>query len=414
MLVKPGASGLRQHVAMTRPIPAGTTRRIAAACLCALLAVVAAPQLRAHHAPGPVRIAAVLSVTGPAAAVGEPQLKALQLYVERLNRDGGLLSHKVELFHADDASDPKKAAEAARKLATPEYADMLIGGSITSTAIAILPILQKAKIPYIAIATGSRITEPSRMWVFRTPPSESMAVLRILDDLARRGAKRVSMVSMDTESGRTARRDVLQYTSPASLYYRKAGIELAAERVFAPEDAEGAAQALTQALQGRDADAVIAVAFGNAAMGIARRHRESGAKAQLYFTHAAAERGFPALAAAEGARVTVPPLLVAEQLAADDPQKKIILDFVAAYTARYGEAPPPSAGYAADALMLAANAIREARSLDFVHMRQVLEGTRDFIGVTGTFNIWATDHRAVDPKALRLAEIRGGAYRLLD
>jgi len=390
--------------------------RIAIALTSALLLALAAFPAAAHHAAGPVRIAAILSVTGPAASVGAPQLKALQLTIEQLNKAGGLLTHKVELFHADDESDPAKAAAAARQLATPEYADFLIGGSITSTALAIMPIMQAAKIPFIAIATGSRLTVPSRTWVFGTPPTESMAVLRILDDLARRGVKRVALVSVDTESGRTARQDVAQYTDPSSLYYRKAGIGLVAERVFGRADAEGASRALEQALAGRDPEAVIAVAFGAGAGAIARKHRELGSKAHLYFTHTAATTDFLALAgaAAEGARLTVPPLMVVDQLDDADPQKRAILDFIGAYKARFNEAPPPSAGYAADALMLAANAIQVAKSLDFVHMRQVMEGTRQFVGITGTFNFWATDHRASDPKALRMVEVRGGALKLVD
>ncbi len=381
-----------------------------------LLLAATVPTAAAHHAPGPIRMAAVLSVTGPAASVGAPQLKALQLYVERLNREGGLLTHKVELNHADDASDPKQAAEAAKRLATPENADFLIGGSVTSTAMAILPVMQAAKIPYISIATGSRVTEPGRTWVFRTPPSESMAVLRILDDVARAGGKRISLVAMETESGRTARRDVRQYTDPASVYFRKAGIALGADLPFAPGDAGAASRAMEQALRSADIDAVLVVGFGAAAVAAAQRHRDLGARARLYFSHAAATPEFLAQAAgaADGARMTVPPMMVVDLLADADPQKKAILEFSAAYKAAYGEDPPPPAGYAVDALMLAANAIREAKSLDFTHMRQALEGTRAFVGVTGTYNFWATDHRTMDPKSLRLVEIVKGGYKLLD
>lgn len=161
----------------------------------------------AHHAPGPIRIAAILSTSGPGAVVGEPQLKALQLAVEQLNRDGGLLTHTVALEAADDASDPRKAEALARRLAVPEKADILIGGSLTSTALAIAPVAQAGKIPLILLATGSRPTDRGRGWVFRTPPTESMAVLRILEDVAAAGLKRIAVVTMDTESGRTARRE---------------------------------------------------------------------------------------------------------------------------------------------------------------------------------------------------------------
>jgi len=380
------------------------------------VALSASAPAAAHHAAGPIKLAAVLSLSGPAQGIGAPQLRTLQLYVERLNREGGLLTHPVELNFADDASDARKAAEIARRLAVPEHADILIGGSITSTALAIVPVMQAAKIPFISLATGSRVTEPNRAWVFRTPPSESMAVLRILEDLARAGATRIALLTMETESGRTARNDVRQYTNPGSLYFKKNGIGLAADLVFPGGDSAAASRAMEQAARASDVQGVIAVAFGDAAVAIARRHRELGVKAQLYFSHAAAVPAVLGVAepALEGARITVPPMMVAELLPDNDPQKRQILDYIAAYRARYGEAPPPSGGYALDALMLAVNAIREGKSLDFNHMRQVLDGTRQFVGVTGTFNFWSTDHRAVDPKSLRLVQVERGALRLLD
>ncbi len=379
-------------------------------------ALSAAAPARAHHAPGSIKIAAILSLSGPAAGIGTPQLRTLQLYVDRLNREGGLLTHQVELNHADDAGDAGKAAAIARRLAVPEQADILIGGSVTSTALAILPVMQAARIPFISLATGSRVTEPNRAWVFRTPPSEGMAMLRIMDDLTRAGAKRVALLTMETESGRTARRDIRQYTDSDSLYFRKAGVALAADVAFPGDDAAAASRAMEQAARARDVDGVIAVAFGDAAVAIARRHRELGVKARLYFSQASATPAFLAAAGAEadGARLVVPPMMVAALLPDGDPQKKPILDYIAAYRERYGEAPPPAGGYALDALMLAVNAIREGRSLDFNHMRQVLDGTRQFVGVTGTFNFWSTDHRTLDPKSLRLVQVERGSLRLLD
>lgn len=373
-----------------------------------------APAL-AHHAPGPIRIAAILSTSGPGAEVGVPQLKALQLAVEQLNRDGGLLTHAVSLEAADDATDAKKAEVLARQLAVPEKADILIGGSVTSTALAIVPVAQAAKIPFIALATGSRATERTRQWVFRTPPTESMAILRILEDVAAAGGKRIAAVTMDTESGRTARRDLQAHTDHASIFHRRAGIDLAADVAFAPNDAAAAAQALARAARTKDVDAIVAVAYGEAALAIARQHRDSGSKARLYLSHAAATPEFVAGAAGIGGlRLVVPPIMVRDLLPDADPQKAVIRAFVDAYAARHGAAPPPAAGYAADAMMLAVQAIRTAKSLDFELMRVGLEATRNAVGVTGTFSFWSTEHRALDPKALRLVEIAPAGLKLLD
>lgn len=64
--------------------------------------------------------------------------------------------------------------------------------------------------------------------------------------------------------------------------------------------------------------------------------------------------------------------------------------------------------------MLAAQAIRTARSLEFEMMRKGLTATRDTVGVTCTFTIWSTDHATRDPKSLRLVQVTPAELKLLD
>ena len=63
----------------------------------------------AAFAQEPIRIGAFLSVTGPAAFLGDPEQKTLEMYVERLNASGGINGRKVALTVYDDAGDAEKA-----------------------------------------------------------------------------------------------------------------------------------------------------------------------------------------------------------------------------------------------------------------------------------------------------------------
>ena len=60
-------------------------------------------------AADPIKIGSVLSVTGPAAFLGDPELKTLQLYIEKINKEGGVLGRQLQLVHYDDGSDAAKA-----------------------------------------------------------------------------------------------------------------------------------------------------------------------------------------------------------------------------------------------------------------------------------------------------------------
>jgi len=72
-----------------------------------ILMLVAAALLLAGNALSqePIRIGAFLSVTGPAAFLGDPEQKTLELYVEKINAEGGVLGRKLQLHAYDSAGD---------------------------------------------------------------------------------------------------------------------------------------------------------------------------------------------------------------------------------------------------------------------------------------------------------------------
>ena len=79
-----------------------TLKQLAAGAVTALsIGLMAAPALAADT----IRIGSFLSVTGPASFLGDPELKTLELYIDKLNEDGGLLGKQVELVHYDDVGD---------------------------------------------------------------------------------------------------------------------------------------------------------------------------------------------------------------------------------------------------------------------------------------------------------------------
>ncbi|MCD6043241.1 MAG: transporter substrate-binding protein, partial [Burkholderiales bacterium] len=64
----------------------------------------------------PIRIGAFLAVTGPAAFLGDPEQKTLELYVEKLNAQGGVLGRKLQLHAYDSAGDAEKARGYVKRL----------------------------------------------------------------------------------------------------------------------------------------------------------------------------------------------------------------------------------------------------------------------------------------------------------
>ena len=98
-----------------------------------------------------IKIGSVLSVTGPAAFLGDPELKTLQLYVEELNKKGGVLGRQLELIHYDDGTDANKANSFTKRLIEDDKVDILIGGTTTGATMSMVPLVTKAEIPFISL-----------------------------------------------------------------------------------------------------------------------------------------------------------------------------------------------------------------------------------------------------------------------
>ena len=114
-------------------------------------AALAAATLYAAGSPAlaadPIRIGSVLSVTGPAAFLGEPELKTLQIYVEKTNAAGGLLGRPIELVSYDDGSDAARANSFTKRLIEDDHVDVLLGGTTTRARWRMYPLVERAEIP---------------------------------------------------------------------------------------------------------------------------------------------------------------------------------------------------------------------------------------------------------------------------
>ncbi|MHB8784564.1 MAG: ABC transporter substrate-binding protein, partial [Desulfobacteria bacterium] len=81
------------------------------------------------QAAEPIKIGAILSVTGPASFLGAPEAKTLEMLVAETNKKGGVLGHKVELIIKDSGASPEKAFSFAKQLIDEDKVFAIIGPS---------------------------------------------------------------------------------------------------------------------------------------------------------------------------------------------------------------------------------------------------------------------------------------------
>lgn len=112
------------------------------------LSLLACVALAASPALADTRIGAIFDLTGGLNIYGIQQNQALDLAIEKINADGGLLGKPVEVVTYDAQSELSKYTQFANTAILRDKIDALFAGLTSSSREAIRPIIRKAKMPY--------------------------------------------------------------------------------------------------------------------------------------------------------------------------------------------------------------------------------------------------------------------------
>ena len=360
----------------------------------------------AVQAAEPIKIGSVLSVTGPAAFLGDPELKTLQMYVDDINKKGGVIGRPLQLVHYDDGSDAGKANGFTKRLIDDDKVDVLVGGTTTGATMSAAPLVEKAGIPFISLAGAVVIVEPVKKWIFKTPHTDRMAAEKVFEDMKKRGLTKVALFTETSGFGGSGKKE-------AEGVAGKYGITLVANETYGPKDTDMSPQ-LTKIKNTAGVQAVFVIGLGQGPAIVTKNYKQLGIALPLYHAHGVASNEFIKLAgpAAEGVRLPAAALLVADKLPANDAQKPVVMAYTKAYQDMWKSDVSTFGGHAYDGLMLAIDAIKRAGSTDKGKVRDALEATKGYIGTGGVVNMSATDHMGLDLSAFRMLEIKNGDWAL--
>ena len=371
-----------------------------------LLALVLLAGLSLAHAAEPIKIGSFLTVTGPASFLGDPELRTLQMVVEEINAQGGVLGRPVQLIHYDTSGNARDALNYVKRLIRSDKVDIIVGGTTSGDTLAVIPEVEKEGMPLISLAGAIEIIEPVKKWVFKVAHTDRMAAAKIYEDLNQRGLSKVALITGDGGFDKSGREQLRQL---APEY----GIEIVADESYGNKDTDMTTQ-LTK-IRASGAQALINFGFGQAPAIVTRNVKQLGIDLPLYQSHGVASKTFIDLAgpAAEGVRLPAAALVVAEQLPDADPQKPVLLAYKNQYEAKHG---PVSTfgGHAYDGIMIALAAIERAGGTDKAKVRDEIEKTQGFIGASGMFAMSPEDHMGLALDAFKMVEVREGAWTLVE
>ena len=376
-----------------------------------LLSIIAASlALSTAHAADPIRIGTVLSITGAASYIGDPEAKTLQMYVDQINAAGGVIGRKLELVTYDDGSDANKARTLATRLTERDNVVVMIGGSTTGTTMAMIPVFEGAQIPFMSLAGSVNIVEPVRKYVFKSPHTDRMGCEKIFADMKKRNFTKIALIAGTDGFGTSMREQCLKVVG-------NYGIQILIDQTYGAADTDMTPQ-LTKVKGTPGVQAIMNTgASGQGAAVLTRNYGQLGmTNIPMYQNSGVASKAYIELSgpAAEGVRLPAAALLVADKLPAGDPQKPVVIGYTTTFEKSAKQPVSTFGGGAYDGLMMVVAAIKHANSAEPEKIRDAIEQTKGFVGTAGVVNLSPTDHLGLKVDAFRMVEVKAGDWLLVD
>ncbi len=336
-----------------------------------------------------VKIAHIGPLTGDGSPWGIAEINSINMLVEKVNADGGILGgKKIKIYSYDNRLDNVETTNAARKAINDDGVCAIIGTNASSNSIALAGICEELKVPHIATtATNPNVTVKEdgsvRPYSFR---------ITITDD--QQGAIIANFASEDLEAKTAA--VLYEVGSDYSIGLKDAfvetfsanGGEVLAVEAYKTGDVDFRAQ--FSKIKGKNPDVIFLPALYKEIALATNQARDLGVDAIFLGGDSWLNTDLFTLApdAVEGSYYVNPVNL-------DDP---ILDDFKVEYKERYNEEAGAEGGngfFANDALLVLIDAIERAGSLDPVEIRDALETTEGINGLTGVTSMDKDTHNPV-------------------
>lgn len=354
-----------------------------------------------------ITVGVTLGATGPGASLGIHYKNAFQLFPKTL---GG---QPVKYILLEDATDPANAAKNARKLIAEDKADVIMGSVSVPSTTQVAQIATEARTPMVALSPVA-LPPDKLQWTFVVPQPVPLMMSAVVEHMKKAGVKTVGYIGFSDSWGDLVLKALQQHADPA-------GIKIMTDERYARADTSVTGQVIKVLAANPDA-----VVVGGSGTGGALPHVglvERGYKKQIYHNHGTVNREFIKIGAkgVEGAIAPTGPLIVPEELPADNPIKKVAGEFIKRYEQTFGDGSRNAfAGYSYDGFLLLDAAVPLAAAKakpgtpEFrAALRDALESVKNVVGAHGVYSMSANDHTGLDNRARVLVQVQGGAWRLM-
>src|SRR5215471_6750718 len=322
-----------------------------------------------------IKIGALLPISGPGAYFGAQDKQGVELALEELNK-AGVDGYKFTIQYEDSACSPLPASQAAKRLLDNFQPDVIIGEECSDATLAIMPIIEQAKVPMInAGSSALKITDPGNPYTFRIMPNEVMQGV----DIATQAYSKLNARS-------------------AALLYENTNAGIGNAKVFKDTFEKLGGKIVADIGFGRDVNDFTSIATRVAGAGKADVIPTYTLEGQgLKITQALSQAGV--VKGGDGPAIQLGTIWLPfgfEQKAGKssrgyirivqfDPtdEREIVRNFVRNFKAKFNSDPTHLNAHAYDQIMLIADVVKRG-ARDAQSIRDTLAATKNFVGVTGS------------------------------
>lgn len=357
-----------------------------------------------------LKVGLSVSLSGPNASLGVPYAKGMQAAMAYKPEING---RKVQLIVLDDGSDPTTAGRNARKLVEEEKVDVLMGTSGVPAAIAMAQVGRETKTLLIGL-TPISLDPAENPWVMTVAQPPQLMIDAVVGRMKANNVKTVGYIGFSDAWGDLVY-NALMKAAPL------AGITVVSNERYARADASVTGQVLK--IVALKPDAVMTGGAGTPGALPFLALSERGFKGGIYGQHGLINPDFVRVVgpAGQGALMPTGPVIVAEQLPADHPTRKMGLDFRAAFQKVNGTPTTDAfSAYSFDGWLIFADAAARAMASkaepgtpEFrVALRDAVFSTKEVVGTHGVYTFKPGNLYGVDERARVIVKLENGQWKL--
>jgi len=369
--------------------------------------VLALPVLTAS-AQETYKIGSSLGLTGYGSLTDGHWRDGLELAIEAVNAQGGVLGRKLQLVHEDNKSTPQQAVVGYRKMMSEDKVIAFDSGCISAGNFAAASFVSKAKLPMLLCSILPRQPEEQK-WAFSFLPPPKFEV-----------DARYAYLKEKTDIRKIG---ILSDPSPYSMLMRgiaekgaaEFGLTVVANETYQQDDSDFSVQ--IGRMNAAGAGAIIMLGQGNAVVTVANNMKALGLNKMLLLGSINETDILQSTGKIIGDQYLFPAALI--QIASNDlsvitdPASRAAAEaFVKVAKNKPGTADSAQAARAWDSILMMVAAIKKGNSVDGTSIRDNLEKLGHYDGAGASYDFTTEEHVGITKNPYVIAVVKDGKLAL--